>query len=198
MTAISNSTATAQKTVALQEYNDAAAELRDLIDSGTLTGAELAEARFRLIRLGHLIGSVTGGTTDYFTAHSYSVFMRYARDTDAFVVRHADSTEVAADRMFGGPVELPPLLGAPVRDLVVGRGFVRDNLADGAALSDLFESDPEAFAAQWKKLDSDDRQMAMMALQNEMQSQAQLTNMLTSLLKTAHDGAMAIARNLAA
>lgn len=73
---------------------------------------------------------------------------------------------------------------------------LKDILSDGAALRDTFESDPEAFAAGWRELDAEDRQLALFSLQQEVALDNQVTQMITGTLKSAHDTAMAVARNL--
>lgn len=78
----------------------------------------------------------------------------------------------------------------------VSARWVREHAADPDALYDAFTNQPERFAEAWSDLDADQRGLIMFSLQEQVSLNNQITEMLTSLLKAAHDTTSAIARNL--
>jgi hypothetical protein len=68
---------------------------------------------------------------------------------------------------------------------------------DGASMQRLLEQNPEGFKSWWGKLDNDQRDVAMMKLQEASQQRAQFQTMMTNLMSAQHEALMAVARNLA-
>ena len=69
-------------------------------------------------------------------------------------------------------------------------------LEDPAALVAHFQDNPTAFMESWRDLPAEDRSFVMQTMQTEMQMDNQITQMITNMLKAAHDTSMSVARNL--
>jgi len=104
------------------------------------------------------------------------------------LVADAGDTYLGDDSVLGGDIR--------VGGRIEGFFSARPNVADGRALMEMYENDPEAFRAMWSDLGAEERQLAMFSLQQEAQVTAQMTTMITNLMQSQHSAAMAVARNL--
>ncbi len=71
-----------------------------------------------------------------------------------------------------------------------------DMISNPAQLVSHFQDNPTEFMESWRDLPAGDRSVVMQTLQTEMQMDNQITQMITNMMKAAHDTSMSVARNL--
>ena len=164
----------------------------DLIENGNLTPdqiAELESVRRDLIDAQNVVLQGKGKNKHM------QQFDQAAAAADRIISGVEESVEAKAGELFGSADAYTyDVKGDPPS--TTSTGDMRDIMTDGAALLHLQETDPAEFAAQFRDLESGDKQMAMMTLQQEIQSYSEINQMLTAALKARHDTAMAVARNM--
>lgn len=161
-------------------------QLRAVIDDPRTSDADRTAAMDELRALQnerHDIVS-TGGTA----SGSAAIAADRWNDRLDDLVADAGDTYFGDDHVVGGEIR------SPFR--VDGFFEARPNVADGRALMEMYENDPDAFRAMWSDLGAEERQLAMFSLQQEAQVTAQMTTMITNLMQSQHSAAMAVARNL--
>lgn len=173
-------------------YRDLADELRRSADDPNATPEVRAAAQQQLQEL-----------TGYWQGLRGETNTRGKFDMQQFTVQSEERLrDLMTDR--GGmifddaPIGVMARVGGTLLETIDWGGSRRGSLADGDALLRRFESDPAGFSRMWKDLSSEERQLAMFALQQASQDQAQLTSMMTNLQQSSHSATMAIARNLSA
>lgn len=126
--------------------------------------------------------------------------MEYERVTDDIRVRMDDLLGDMAEQWLGEPGADPLSLAAERISSSESTLRVMVPLSEmsGSELSSLLHSNPDAFARAWREMDPEDRQLAMFTLQQHASTEAQLTTLMTNLSQSAHQAAMAVARNLSA
>ncbi len=126
--------------------------------------------------------------------------MEYERVTDDIRMRMDDLLDDMSEQWLGEPGADPLSLAAERFSSSERMLRVLTPLSEmsGSELSSLLHNNPDAFARAWRDMDPEDRQLAMFTLQQHASTEAQLTTLMTNLSQSAHQAAMAVARNLSA
>ncbi len=176
-------------------------ELTDMIGSGDYSDDQVMQMKLAYNELRTNLESINSGIASRAVA---ARVLDAIQDSDAFVESlsaGADAADtVLGEESTGGGTSGSRSTGRGAESTYEPGGlsseWLEDNYANGAELVRAFEDDPEAFGKAWRDLESEDRQLAMQALQQEIALNNQLTQMLTSLSKSIHDTMMVVARNL--
>lgn len=127
-------------------------------------------------------------------SHANRVF----REFDALVESVADNTLIAFRHLLGESE-------SGVRTGIVGKGdgsrTANVEGEDGGLLPQdealaLFRSSPEEFSSYFRALSAEDRQLATMSLQEEMQAQNQIFSLLSNLQQSEHQTSRAVIGNI--
>lgn len=81
-------------------------------------------------------------------------------------------------------------------EVTAGTPKFDEMMSDPDALLDMYNDSPEAFTEFYKGLSSDDKQMLMTRLNQEMQQSNQMYSLISNLLQASHQTARAVIQNL--
>lgn len=84
----------------------------------------------------------------------------------------------------------------PSGSLSASADALLDMVGTPSELVSHFQDNPTEFMEGWRDLPAEDRSFVMQTLQTEMQMDNQITQMITNMMKAAHDTSMSVARNL--
>lgn len=124
--------------------------------------------------------------------------MAYERMTDDIRARMDDLLGDMSEQWLGEPSAFDvhgERIASSERMLTVMKPLAE---MSGSELSSLLHNEPDAFARKWRDMDPEDRQLVMFNMQQHASTEAQLTTLMTNLSQSAHQAAMAVARNLSA
>lgn len=192
----SNHQATNEYQRAMAEYQSYADWLRDMIADPSLNQAQRDGY---INELNHLHERFDGLRPDDIgmSRRDCAEFADSVRDTHdgliEFVATHFDPPAVEAG---ADPLSMRAEHFASSWHMT--RVMVPLSEMSGSELSSLLNSNPGAFARKWRDMDPEDRQLVMFTMQQHASTESQLTTLMTNLAQSAHQAAMAVARNLSA
>ena len=153
-------------------------DVRELIESGKLSPAEVAQLEEMLASAeAYAAQTIASGTRSDAVRSNSAIAL-----VSDLVERLEDKYDLAVGSSGGSD-------GACGSELV-------ELMDDPAALVDHFERDPSEFMRSYQDLSAEERSVVMQRLQMQMQMDNQITQMITNLMKALHDTSMAVARNL--
>lgn len=169
---------------------DRIAQLEALLASGNLSETDASEARVLLTTLRNSLSEINPGRMP--VQDDLQRALDRVGAADLYI--GDDGVAEAGGRTddYMGPAATSGVGGARSS----ATADLQDIIHDGPALRDMFEQDPQAFMAGWRELEAEERQLALFTLQQEVALDNQITQMITGTMKSAHDTAMAVARNL--
>lgn len=178
-------------------------QLQSMIDSGDYDGTTLQKLKNELFELQQFRSELSPMTTKV-EANEMRVDMVdldtwLASIFDVEVAGTSGPTHTGDGGDATGTEHTGSTGGASGGGYVEGRlteEWMSEHAADGDALLDAFNDDPKAFAAAYRELSDEDRQLVMQALQSANALNNQIMQMLTNILKSQHDTLSALARNM--
>lgn len=179
-------------------YEETRASLQELLNSPTISKTERAE----VTELLHQLTADFGAAGDTALVEGLRTPKRLKRDAnnafrnfDVQAQRVADEILINFGHLLGEDTSTTVLSGGAGGAGGGGPGAAGERLSSGEALS-LWRGDPEGFAEYFKGLSAEDRQLATMSLQDEMQSQNQIFSLISNLTQAEHQTGRALVGNI--
>ncbi|MFT6398587.1 MAG: hypothetical protein ACJAYU_003346 [Bradymonadia bacterium] len=171
----------------------------DAIDAAladpNLTDAQRSELELQREQIVGLTDNYFEGRNRRTQANAVTAAMNRAIDTiEGMDLEPSDTMNLGENKT--SPVDgAPDVSGANSPTEATGDDLL-DLMNDPAALVSHFQDNPTEFMESWRDLPADGRSFVMQTLQTEMQMDNQITQMITNMMKAAHDTSMSVARNL--